>query len=71
MTLQVLGRIDGKRIELEQETGLPSGAQILVVIHPPPLSLTEKRDLVDVLCGAWAEDASLGPIFTEIEQQRQ
>ena len=70
MTLQVLGTIDGKRIELAQETGLPSGAQVLVVIHPQPLSLAEKRRLVDVLCGAWAEDVSLGPIFTEIEQER-
>ena len=70
MTLQVLGTIDGKRIELERETGLPTGAQVLVVIHPQPLSLAEKRHLVDVLCGAWAEDVSLGPIFAQIEQQR-
>ncbi|MCW5852242.1 MAG: hypothetical protein KIT87_19365 [Anaerolineae bacterium] len=70
MTLQVLGTIDGKRIELERETGLPPGAQVLVVIHPRPLSLTEKRHLVDVLCGSWAGDSSLEPIFAEIEQQR-
>ena len=35
-----------------------------------PLSLAEKREWVNRLCGVWAGDASLKAIFAEIEQQR-
>ncbi len=70
MATQLHGIIHGKRIELERETGLPAGSAVIVYIQPGPLPLEEKRRLVDVLCGAWAGDPSLAPIFTEIEQQR-
>jgi hypothetical protein len=36
-----------------------------------PLSLEEKRTLLDDLCGAWAGDSTIGPIFAEIEQERR
>ena len=70
MQVQLQGVINGKHIELEQEPGLPAGSVVLVSIHAKLPTLEEKRQLVDVLCGAWADDASLGPIFAEIEQQR-
>jgi len=70
MVLQIRGTIEGKRIELERETGLPPGSSVMVKIEPKPLDLEEKRHLVDLLCGAWAEDSSLKVIFTEIEQRR-
>jgi hypothetical protein len=38
--------------------------------NPQPLSLDEKREWVDRLCGAWAGDSSLKTIFAEIERQR-
>lgn len=34
------------------------------------MTLEEKRQMVDFLCGAWADDVSLKPIFAEIERQR-
>jgi hypothetical protein len=40
------------------------------LLQKPPLSLSQQQDLVDQLCGAWAGDSSLLPIFVEIEQQR-
>jgi hypothetical protein len=43
---------------------------VTVNIQPKPLTLEEKQQLVDSLCGAWANDASLGPIFAEIERRR-
>ncbi len=70
MVLQIAGVVRGKRIELERETGLPAGSPVVVSIQPKALTLEEKRHLVDVLCGAWADDASLGPIQAEIERQR-
>ena len=70
MSVQLQGVIHGKHIELEQEPGLPAGSIVLVSIQAKPPTLEEKRQLVDVLCGAWAGDASVGPIFAEIEQQR-
>jgi len=70
MALQIRGTIKGKRIELERETGLPSGSSVVVKIEPKPLDLEEKRSLVDSLCGTWADDSSLSVIFAEIEQRR-
>ena len=70
MIVQVRGIIEGKHIELEHETSLPFGSQIVVNIESQPLPIEEKRSLVDSLCGAWAGDSSLSTIFAGIEQQR-
>ena len=70
MLVQMQGVIKGKQIELERETGLPSGSTVVVNIQPTSLTLEDRRQLVDLLCGAWADDASLRPIFAEIERQR-
>jgi hypothetical protein len=70
MLAQMQGVIDGKHIELECETGLPVGTTVIVRIQRKSLTLQEKRRWVDRLCGAWADDPSLKPIFAEIERQR-
>lgn len=70
MLTQLQGVIRGKQIELERETGLPSGSVVFVRVEPKRLSLDEKKRLIDLLCGAWAGDASLTAIFSEIEQLR-
>jgi hypothetical protein len=70
MVLQLHGIIKGKQIELERETGLPSGSAVVVRVEPKRLPLEEKRRLVDALCGVWANDASLKPLFAEIERLR-
>ena len=70
MSVQLQGVIHGKRIELERETELPAGSIVVVNIHLKLLNLEEKRQLVDLLCGTWADDTSLSAIFAEIEQRR-
>ena len=70
MLVPIQGIIRGKQIELERETGLPSGSTVVVRIEPRRVPLEERRRLVDVLCGAWANDTSLKSIFEEIEQLR-
>jgi len=70
VSLQLRGIVHGKQIELEHETGLPAGSPIVVNLQPRPLTLEERRGLVDVLRGAWADDTSLASIFEEIERQR-
>ena len=70
MVLQLHGIIKGKQIELERETGLPSGSAVVVRVEPKRLPLEEKRRLADALCGVWANDASLKPLFAEIERLR-
>ena len=70
MDIEVQGVINGKYIELDWEPGLPSGTAVLVRIHAKSPSLEEQRHLVDALCGAWAGDPGLAPIFSETEQQR-
>ena len=64
------GIIYGKRIELEEETDLPSGSSVIVDIRLKSLSVEEKQRLTDALCGAWANDPSLKTIFEEIERHR-
>ena len=68
--MQLQGIVKGKQIELERETGLPSGAVVTVSIEAMPLTLTDKRRLVDLLCGAWANDSTIPTVFAEIERQR-
>ena len=68
--MQIHGVINGKHIELEHETGLPSGSNVIVNIQPKSLTLEEKQRLVDSLCGTWAEDDSLKTIFAEFENER-
>jgi len=70
MIMQVRGIIEGKHIELEHETNLPFGSQIVVNIESQPLSIEEKRSLVDSLCGAWAGDSSLSTIFAWLTDAR-
>ncbi|MCC6300961.1 MAG: hypothetical protein IT314_16865 [Anaerolineales bacterium] len=66
MALHLHGIIRGKQIELERETGIPSGS----LVEPGGLSLDEKRRLVDALCGVWASDNSIKTLFSEIEKSR-
>jgi hypothetical protein len=70
MEMQLHGTIDGKRIELEEETGLPDGSAVLVQIQLTDNDLETRRRMIEALCGAWADDPSLPGIFAEIERQR-
>ena len=70
MLTQVPGIINGKHIELERETGLPSGSKVIVRIAPKRLMLEEKRKLVRQLCGTWTSDLILPLVFADIEKAR-
>ena len=68
--MQVQGVISGRYIKLLRETDFPDGQPVTVNIRPDSFSLEEKRRLLDELCGSWADDSSIDPIFKEIEQGR-
>lgn len=68
--VELQGIIHGQSIQLLQASGLQDGTVVLIKIEPQPLSLEEKRLLIQKLCGAWATDSSLPAIFAEIEQAR-
>jgi len=70
MEMKLHGVIDGKHIELEQETGLPAGSPVLVQMQATALDVEAKRRVIEALCGAWADDPSLTDIFADIERQR-
>lgn len=70
MSVQIRGIVNGRQIELDRETGLPSGSIVTVSIEQKPLSLDEKRTMADALCGAWAGDSSIPDIFSSIEHER-
>lgn len=69
--MQAQGIIIGRYIELLHKTDLPEGLPVTVDIRPESFSLEEKRRMIDELCGSWADDSSLGPIFCEIEDSRR
>jgi hypothetical protein len=70
MEMQLHGIIDGKHIELEEETGLPAGSAVIVQIQPSGTDLAIRRHMIEALCGAWADDPSIAAIFADIERQR-
>ncbi len=69
--MHVQGIMKGKYIELPYPIGIPDGMSIMMDISVIPPAFQEQRELVDRLCGAWANDPSLSQIFAEIEAQRQ
>lgn len=69
--MQIQGILKGNHIELSQELNLPDGLSVTVEIHPASSSIEEKRRMIDSLCGSWAKDDSLTPIFDEIERNRR
>lgn len=64
------GVLYDKRIELEEDPGLPSGTIVAVKIEPKELSLKERRRLVRYTGGKWKDDISLGLIFDKIIEDR-
>ena len=70
MSIRLQGIINGKNIELETEPDLPHGSVVLVDIQPKQLTLDEQRRMIDELGGAWKDDATIAPIFAEIERER-
>ncbi len=70
MIVELKGTICAKRIDLEKETGIPAGSVVTVSITTKPVSLDEKRHLIDMLRGAWSGDFSIPSIFADIERQR-
>lgn len=68
--MHVQGIVYGKHIELTQALELPRGSWVEIDIKPKELSLAEKKNLLDSLCGSWANDESLKLIFSEIEANR-
>jgi hypothetical protein len=70
MSLQRHGIVHGTRIELDADTGLPPGSAVTVDLYPASATLEQRRRLIDMLCGAWDGDDSLGPIFEVIQRER-
>lgn len=68
--MQLQGIIYGQHLTLSRPTGLPNGSAVMVEIRSVPLSLEQKRMLIDRLCGAWGKDESLPRIFEEIAEER-
>jgi len=71
MVVRAKGILRGNQIQLDQAlTGLPDGSPVTVLVSPREVSEADKLRLIDELCGSWADDPSLGPIFEEIAAQR-
>lgn len=70
MILNLTGRVEGRRIELQQDPGLPSGSVVEVKIGGSELSLEERRRRLSATAAAWRFDPGLEFVFDELAQAR-
>jgi len=70
MILNLTGKVDGRRIDLQQDPGLPSGSVVDVQIDQHDLSLEERRRRILATGGAWKFDPALEFVFDELAQAR-
>jgi hypothetical protein len=68
--LTLRGIVRGNSIELERESGLPSGARVTVRIEAEAPAAAAQPALLDGLCGAWSEDETLPAVFREVRRRR-
>jgi hypothetical protein len=68
--LTLRGIVRGSSIELERESGLPSGARVTVRIEAEAPAAAAQRALLDGLCGAWSADETLADVFRGIRRRR-
>jgi predicted DNA-binding antitoxin AbrB/MazE fold protein len=69
MVFTVTSKIVKGMIRLPKKVKIPEGTKVIVKIEPA-LKAAEKRKIISSLCGAWADDATIVPIFEEIENER-
>ena len=71
MIQRMNGRIDGKRIDLERETGLPAGTTVSVQIEPQSLASEQGSEGIMASFGVWKDDEEIAQIFDEILRERE
>jgi hypothetical protein len=75
MKTELKGVIHGKRIELEQESGLPDGQSVSVTLETlPQTGATAKADSLESLrraAGAWSDDPAGLDRFLEWNRQQR
>ena len=69
MVFTVTSKIVKGMIRLPKKVKIPEGTKVIVTIEPA-LKAGEKRKILSSLCGVWSDDASIAPIFEEIEKDR-
>lgn len=68
--VKLSGIVNGKKIELEGETGLPAGSHATVSVEEQKLSPDEIDQLIDRTAGAWKKYDEMDDIFWQIEHER-
>jgi len=70
MIWNLVGKVNGRRIELETDPGLPPGTTVTVKIEPQPIQPTQSAEGIMASCGVWKDDEELARIFDEIARER-
>lgn len=68
--MQFHGTIHGSHIDLDQDTGLPPGTRVRVIIEPPELSAEQKRALFQSVFRSCADDPTFADAVAEAEAER-
>lgn len=71
MILRLNGTINGNRVELECDPGVPPGSPVIVEVDTAPLSVEERRRRIEESCGVWKDDEEIRLIFEEILAARR
>ena len=67
----LIGRVTGRRIELDSDPGLPPGTTVTVKLEPQAPSGTRSVDRIMATCGAWKDDEQIHKVFGEIAKGRE
>jgi len=67
--ITVKSKIENGSIRLPKKVMLPDGTRVIVNIAPV-LKTREKLKIISELCGAWADDPTILPIFRKIDHVR-
>lgn len=65
------GYLHGKTIELEEDTGLPDGVYLRIILESTDISLEERKERIRALGGTWSDDSTIEGIFDEIQKERE
>ncbi len=69
MVFTVTSKIVKGMIRIPKKIKISEGTKVIVTIEPA-LKAGEKRKIISSLCGVWSDDATIAPIFDEIENER-
>jgi len=71
MIWSLIGKVNGRRIDLDCDPGLPPGTTINVSIEPHADPVAPSLNGLMAACGAWKDDDQIARNFEGIARERE